>query len=501
MSAKEKRESEKPLKDEQHTKFEEKSFFEKLCHVKSNITVEPILAGLIIPSMLARIAIQNLNLDKACRVKLDYGNEICDALIDRKDNLTYVEAEVQKVIAGIESWKSIIQTSIPTLLVIYMGAWSDRTGNRKICILLPIVGEFMVCISNILSTYFFYEINVEVTMFFEALFPAITGGWVMVYLGVFSYISDITNEDSRTFRIGLANLCMTAGVPIGTALSGILLKLWGYYGVFLISGSVYLITFLYGLFCLKSNTKPNTKREKAKPLKCQDVVNLVKETAEVALKKRQSNFRAKIIMTLLVVAIIYGPNHGERIITYMYVRYRLKWDALKYSIYSTYSVITHSLSALFSISLFSKRWGWHDSVLCLISVVSKLVGSIYIVFVRTDLHMFMVPIVEILNATTFTSLRSMASKLVPSEEMGKMNSLFSLVETLAALMFDPTYSAMYSKTVSVFTGAVYVFSAFMTVPAITMLVVAFSLHRVSNHNDSKEVSLQNLYYIYEQVEN
>lgn len=29
-----------------------------------------------------------------------------------------------------------------------------------------------------------------------------------------------------------------------------------------------------------------------------------------------------------------------------------------------------------------------------------------------------VPIVEILNATTFTSLRSMASKLVPSEEMG-----------------------------------------------------------------------------------
>lgn len=29
------------------------------------------------------------------------------------------------------------------------------------------------------------------------------------------------------------------------------------------------------------------------------------------------------------------------------------------------------------------------------------------------------PIVEILNATTFTSLRAMASKLVPSEEMGE----------------------------------------------------------------------------------
>lgn len=242
---------------------ENESFIRKLCRIKSNITVEPILAGLIIPSMLARLAIQNLNLDKTCRVKLNYNDTICDALIDRKGNLTEFEGEVQKVISNIESWKSVIQTSIPTLLVIFMGAWSDRTGNRKVCILMPIFGEFMVCISNLLSTFFFNEIGVEVTMFFEALFPAVTGGWVMVYLGVFSYISDITDEESRTFRVGLVNLCMTAGIPIGTALSGILLKILGYYGIFMISGLIYMMTFSYGFFCLESNTKPRTdKNEK-----------------------------------------------------------------------------------------------------------------------------------------------------------------------------------------------------------------------------------------------
>ncbi|KAG6460452.1 hypothetical protein O3G_MSEX011988 [Manduca sexta] len=464
---------EQPLKKEpnKNNDFNNRGFIEKLGYIKSNITVEPIVAGLIIPAMLARLAIQNLNLDKTCRVKLGYGDAICDSLIDRKGNLTFYEGEVQKVISSIESWKSIIQTSIPTLLVIFMGAWSDRTGNRKICIVLPIFGEFVVCLCNILSTYFFNQISVEVTMFLEAFFPAITGGWVMVYLGVFSYISDITDEESRTFRVGLVNLCMTAGIPIGTALSGILLKWWGYYGIFVLSGSIYLITFLYGLLCLESNTKPNSgNSEKVKPLTCMDLVSLVKETAAVAFKKRNSNFRAKIILTLSVVAIIYGPNHGERIITYMYVRYRLKWDALKYSLYSTYSIVTHSLGALFSISVFSKRWGFHDSVLCLISVTSKLAGSILITFVQTDFHMFMVPIVEILNATTFTSLRSLASKLVPSEELGKMNSLFSLVETLAALMFDPTYSAMYAKTIPIFTGAVFLFSAFMTLPAISILM-------------------------------
>lgn len=254
-------EEEQPLKNDNQKKdeeFQNKTFLQKLWYIKSNITVEPVLAGYIIPSMLASIAIQNLNLHKACRVKLNYNDTICDALIKREGNLTYYEGEVQKVISSIETWKSLVRTALPTILVIFMGAWSDRTGNRKLSILLPICGDFLVCVSNILSTFFFYEIPIEVTMFFEALFPALTGGWVMICLGVFSYTSDITDEKSRTFRIGLVNLCMTAGVPIGTALSGILLKLWGYYGIFYLAGSIYLVTFIYGCVALKTKTKPGT---------------------------------------------------------------------------------------------------------------------------------------------------------------------------------------------------------------------------------------------------
>lgn len=261
---------EQPLREEndKNEAQESKSFIEKLKLIKSNITVEPIFAGLVIPSSLSRLAIQNLNLDKACRVKQNFGDEICDALIQRTGNNTYEEA-VQGVISDIESWRSIIQTAIPTILVIFMGAWSDRTGNRKVCIILPIIAELLVCISNMLSTYFFYEINLEVTMFAEAIFPAITGGWVMVFLGVFSYISDITDEKTRTFRVGLVNLCMTAGIPFGTALSGILLNLWGYYGIFALSGSMYIITLLYAIFHLKSNTKPvsDSKEEVSTDLK------------------------------------------------------------------------------------------------------------------------------------------------------------------------------------------------------------------------------------------
>lgn len=66
------------------------SLREKYLYFKRNITVEPMLACYIMPSVLAGLATQNLNLEKACRVNLAYGDEICDALT-RRDTANYTQ--------------------------------------------------------------------------------------------------------------------------------------------------------------------------------------------------------------------------------------------------------------------------------------------------------------------------------------------------------------------------------------------------------------------------
>lgn len=250
---------EKPLKVKEKPK--KKTFKEKIAAIKENITVEPVLACYVIPGVLSRLATQNLYLDKACRVNMQYGDKVCDALIARAGN-KYLKEElaVQELIAGMETWKNVLLTAIPSFLILFVGAWSDRTGKRKICILLPIIGELIMCLSNILNAYFFYELPVEVTMFFEAFFPAITGGWITTYMGVFAYISDISSEQSRTFRVGIANLCLTAGGPIGSVFSGILLKLTGYYGVFTMSSLLYLFSIFYGFIYITDPERPLTKK-------------------------------------------------------------------------------------------------------------------------------------------------------------------------------------------------------------------------------------------------
>lgn len=53
---------------------------QKFKNIRKNITVEPLMFCYVVPGTLAALAIQNLNLDKACRINMNYGDLICDAL-------------------------------------------------------------------------------------------------------------------------------------------------------------------------------------------------------------------------------------------------------------------------------------------------------------------------------------------------------------------------------------------------------------------------------------
>lgn len=243
-----------PLKTEAKINMKDMTFGEKIKYFKSNISVEPAVAFFVMPSVLAMLATQNLNLDKACRVSLEFGDLVCrDLRLRKRDNHTLEEDEVQKLIASVNMWKSVIHTIVPTILMLFIGAWSDKTGRRKICMTMPILGEMSTCVLTMINTYFFYEVSVEWTVFMEVIGPSLTGGWYTMFLGAFSYLGDITSRETRTFRMGILNLCMTIGFPIGMGLSGVLLKYLGYYGIYTIALSLHVLNICYVTYAIEDH--------------------------------------------------------------------------------------------------------------------------------------------------------------------------------------------------------------------------------------------------------
>ncbi|CAG4936863.1 unnamed protein product [Colias eurytheme] len=481
-----------PLKSEVIIDFSDMGFFEKLKYIKSNITVEPVLALFVMPSVLAMLATQNLNLDKACRVNLEFSDTVCsDLRLRNRANHTFEEDEVQKLIASVQGWKSVIHTAVPTLLMLFIGAWSDKTGRRKICMLMPIFGEFMTCILNMINTYFFYQVPVELTVFMEVIFPALTGGWYTMFLGAFSYLGDITSKETRTFRMGILSLCMTVGFPVGMGLSGVLLRYAGYYGVFSASALFQFINFSYVWIAIDDHRWLENK-EKTLRTGCSGFFleffdfHSLKETIEIAFKAGPNKRRLRICLILTVVCLSFGPLWGELSIMYIFARYRFNWDEVKYSIYSTYSLVTHSIGTMFSITIFSKKLRADDSVLGMISTSSKIAGALVLAFARNDYEVYVAPLVEILNGTTTIALRSIASKLVSHQELGKVFSLFGIAETMMPLIFAPLYSRVYIMTLHVLPGAVFLLSVLATIPALCIFGWFYHQHK----EDAKQKRLE-----------
>lgn len=443
---------------------------ERLKLIKENITVEPILICYVMPSVVASLATQNLNLEKACRVNLNYNSTVCDALTMRETkNYGYEEEQVQKLIAEMGAYKNIIQTIIPCFLILFVGAWSDKTGRRTACIMVPIVGEFLTAVGFIVNTYYF-DLPVEVSILTEAIFPAITGGWFTNFIGIFSYIGDVTTAEERTYRVGIVNLCSNLGYPVGSALSGVLLSWLGYYGVFTISATMYLFSMIYGFCCLKDPKRKVLEKTDDNCfigfLKEFFDLNLVKETFQCAFKDGPGNRRLRVCLLLIVVCVVFGPLQGEYMIMYLFTRYRFNWNEVQYSFWCTYSVITNLIGTVFSITLFSKYMKLDDTILGIISNSSKIVASFGYAFARTDLEIYLAPLLEILNGTSFIAMRSIATKLVTGEDLGKVNSLFGLAEAMMPLVYGPLYTRVYMATLTTLPGAVFLLGAALTVPSI-----------------------------------
>nr|CAD7456136.1 unnamed protein product [Timema tahoe] len=426
--------------------WKEMSLKEKCVYLRSNITVEPILACYVMPSVLAGLATQNLNLEKACQVNLNYGEHICSELTARHTaNYTTEETRVQELVAWMTVWKMALSSSFPAVIILFLGSWSDRHARRKPCLLIPIIGEFLTSLGLIVCTYFFMELPMEAAGVVEALFPALTGGWATMFVGVFSYVADVTTDEMRTFRMGVVNVFVSLGMPFGIALSGILFQKIGFYGMFSLSSVLYVMGFTYGILSVKETRPLIPRPEGVGFFKDFFDIRHVKDTLQVAFKQRKGNRRMRVIMIMILSIVLVGPMFGESAINYLFTRYKFNWNEVDYSMYATYTVIIH------------------------------LIGQF----------------VEMLAGAGGIAMRSMASKLVPSDELGKMNSLFGICEIAAPLVYSPMYSLVYASTLKTLPGAVYLLGAALLVPAAAMFMTMYLLQKqdtIKNANNAVQMN-------------
>lgn len=295
-----------------------KGIMAKLKIVFSNITVEPMLLCYTFPSIMCMYAVQNLNLEKVCRVNLNYTTEVCDAMYLRNKSgySDEAEKEVQKYVAAMNGLKNGLTSFLPPIMLLFLGSWSDRHGKRKPCMLLALVGDGTSAVLCLFSVFFYYELPVEFNVFAEGIPQGLAGSWLMMHMAVSSYISCVSNEDTRTIRLGALHIFSCVCSAMGIVLSGILYKLLECKWIFCIGLCLYATAMLYLHFKVDEVVvqEETVVREKLGGLK--DVFDWrhVKETFQVAFKEGKKNRKKRICVIMVLVVITVGPWAGMLIL-------------------------------------------------------------------------------------------------------------------------------------------------------------------------------------------
>lgn len=234
------------------------SIHTKLKHFKQIITVEPLLASFIFAIGLCRPLIENLELEKSCRVNLKFNNTICNAILSgQHENWTKENRLVQVQISNMRSWQQPVQSIMPLVLVLFLGSFSDRYKCRKPFLIVPIIGELLSLVGCLLNIVYMREWSLEVLGITRHVLQSFFGGTPMLIMASISYIADHTTIESRTTRIGVIQIVLSVSSLLVQPLSGLLLLQFGSIYIVIAAISLQLFSIVYGLLWIHEDRPEN----------------------------------------------------------------------------------------------------------------------------------------------------------------------------------------------------------------------------------------------------
>ena len=256
--------------------------------VRLSITVEPVIFFYMMCRFMLNPLSQQLALKKICHQ--EYGDEICKNLTKSQED--FVHQKTSKWIL----YQSVAWTLPSIFASLILGSWSDKVG-RKVILILPSVGSVLLYVNYVLNVAFFslhvnyLLIGVCVSGFF--------GGFATILLGVFSYISDITDKSQRTIRVAVLESMIFMGGTAGSLIGGILLDHDGFIPAFGLCLGLTVLTILYISFVLPESYFPQGNQGK-RPLVAMH--NHLKAAFQVLTKQRAQHKRLNLLVILFGIA-------------------------------------------------------------------------------------------------------------------------------------------------------------------------------------------------------
>ncbi|CAD0200392.1 unnamed protein product [Chrysodeixis includens] len=407
---------------------------------KYQILLEPALVGAMIAINLGQTSLQNFYLQTACTVDLGIALEVCEK--------GEMEAESQMVVSGVNVSRSFIGSLIATIVLLFVGPWSDCSGRRKPLLILPLVGMSVMTTGVLLMLLFPGASTVQV-LYAVQLPMSLGGNFGLLLAAAFSHIGDVCFATGRdvTRTMGTHRAAIQIAHVVGAVGGPLLYRYLGFFGVFPLVLFLQLSSLVYVIVAVKDvNVNVDNKVS---------VCNwkLPFNAVHCLIKPREGRKRMIIFLMLVVTLGDRMLLSAEVLIAYMYYRYKFHWNDIMFGSFLAYRNIVSFIGTLLILSVLKRRLRLADETVGMLSCVSYILATTGLITSTTTWCVFMLPLVGIISQGSQVVQRPILNKQILPTEQGKIYSVMGSLESAMQMMSSPLYSLLYKKTVSDFPDA------------------------------------------------
>ena len=275
--------------------------------------------------------------------------------------------------------------------------------------------------------------------------------------------------------MGLMHLVYTMGRPIGTLFGAYLYKKGGYLCVFgtTLLGRVIGFCFLIFTFERYQWTKEETEKQKTlKKLHPFSPLHVI-DSIKTAIKPRPNGKRFYLWVYLSALLALFLPLFGEMVIGYNYVRTLYQWEVVEYSTYKSFNEAVDLIGQAIAIPILGML-NFRDSAIVPAIFFTYAAKDIIKAFSKFPWMLYLSSVVGFIGPYSVSTSRSIMSKCVEDDELGKVFALLSSMESIIPILMSQVYASLWAATSDLefpWVGTVYIVSA-----VIVLIAMAFSLY-------------------------
>ncbi|XP_052743880.1 proton-coupled folate transporter [Bicyclus anynana] len=427
-------------------------------------TIElPILFNMIAVS-LAGSALSNIILYRTCVHSLGHSEYECKPFLSpiKTNDTAGLEEDVQRYSTHISTVKMIIENFCPAVLSMFLGVWSDTYG-RKPLIVWPLFG---MAITSISLVVFAMMDSLSPWWYVATSAPfSLTGGYVVMFTGAYCYISDTSSSSSATLRMTILDATMSVGTIAGNLFSTYLIMTIGNVYLLLLTATLSVTAYAFANVYLKESLRGALQGGGTRVL---DIL-YVKEMMSECFKERPHNGRAQIILLaasrILQIMVLYGLI----ILEYMYTRQKLHWSLRDYTMYSSVSTLVTFVGGFFGVIVVQKLLRLGDMSFTLFALLTATADNLLKLFAVDSWYMYLGSAISMFKGLAGPLLRSFITKNFPLEDIAKIFAFVCAMESIGLVLSPVIFNSLYSFTLAIFPGAIYVLSSVMNASCFLML--------------------------------